>query len=477
MPLAAALLIVPALAVRLDAERFGFLALAWALVGYFALFDLGFGRALSRLVAERQGTPNQATLPSLAQTCVALTGVLGLASGLILFGAAGPICSVVLRLTPEVRTEAEGAVRVLALSLPIVPLTAALRGLLEAARRFDLAAAIRVPLGLLTLAAPLAVTVWGGGLVAMAWALFLVRVAAFIAHWVACRRLYPKLVRIAWPERWAAREMLGYGAWLTVSNVLGPLMVYIDRFVIASLAPLAAVAYYSAPYEVVTRLIVVPAAVGAALFPAMAASAAERSAELLRTGFKLTFIIVFPLALAGALLAPEWLGSWFGKDYEIEGTRAAQLLCVGVAANCLAYLPLTLLHARGHADVPAKLHCMELPFYLFLLWLLVPQFGISGAALVWAIRCALDALLLFLFGRRYLSQGRVGFTTGQVWVIGFALALLAFALAPASQLERLAYLCAALLVCSALAWFVLLDPSERLRARHPFSLLLGHPRQ
>jgi len=48
-----------------------------------------------------------------------------------------------------------------------------------------------------------------------------VRVVAFVAHWVACARLYPSLTALGWPQAGAAREMLAYGAWLTVSSVVG----------------------------------------------------------------------------------------------------------------------------------------------------------------------------------------------------------------------------------------------------------------
>ena len=473
LPLAAALVLVPALAARLDAERFGFLALAWALVGYFALFDLGFGRTLSRLVAERQGTHRAATLPELTRTCIALTLLLGMGSGVLLFAAAGPICRSVLHVSPAVRGEALGAVRILALSLPLVTVTAALRGLLEAAHRFDVATSIRVPIGVLTLAAPLAVTATNGGLVAITWSLVLVRAAGALAHWSACRRLYPDLVALGWPRRSAVNEMLAYGAWLTVSNVLGPLMVYIDRFVIASLAPLTAVAYYSAPYEVVTRLAVVPAAIAGALFPAMAAGDAERTSSLLRMGVKLTFVVVFPFALAGAALAPEWLGGWFGTAYRIEGARAAQFLCFGVAANCLAYLPLTLLQARGHADVSAKLHSIELPFYLLLLWLFVTRWGIVGAAAVWALRCTVDAALMFALGRRRLAHGQYGFTVAPLLFIAFSLVFLVATLLPLPLAYRATFLFAVLLLLAVSGWYVFLDPSERRRARHPLSLLLG----
>jgi len=474
LPLVAALLLVPALAARLDPERFGFLALAWALVGYFSLFDLGLGRALSRLVAERRATPAQATLPELSRTAFSLTALLGIVAGAILFAAAAPICEQALRLSPGLRAEAEPALRVLAVSLPIVTLSATLRGLLEALHRFDFATAIRLPLGVLTFAAPLVVTGWSCSLVQMATALALVRVVAFVAYWAACKRLDAALVGFAWPRRSAARDMLGYGAWLTVSNIVGPLMVYADRFVIAGLVSVTAVAYYSAPYEVVTRLAVIPAAITGVLFPAMAAGTALRVAELLRSGFKATFIGVLPLAFAGLLLAPEWLTAWFGADYAREGFRAAQLLCLGAALNCLAHIPMTVLHARGHADVPAKLHLVELPVYLLLLFVLIPRWGIDGAALVWTLRCGLDVLVLFTLARRRMPQRRFGFTRAQLAVVGIVLAALAGALALSSPLQRLAYLIAGLLVTGTLAWLILLDAPERLRVRRPLALLSGN---
>jgi len=135
-PLAAALVLVPMLVARLDPERFGFLAIAWVLVGYFSLFDLGLGRALTRLVAERLGTPRETTIPILARTALGLTGLLGFVVGGLLFLLAAPLCRDLLSISRPLQEEAVAAVRLLALCLPFVTLTAALRGLLEAGQRF-----------------------------------------------------------------------------------------------------------------------------------------------------------------------------------------------------------------------------------------------------------------------------------------------------------------------------------------------------
>ena len=48
-------------------------------------------------------------------------------------------------------------------------------------------------------------------------------------------------------------RLLRFGGWMTVSNIVGPLMVTLDRFLIGALISVSAVAYYATPYEVVSQ--------------------------------------------------------------------------------------------------------------------------------------------------------------------------------------------------------------------------------
>ncbi len=475
-PLVAALFAVPALVARLDADRFGFLAIAWVLVGYFSLFDLGLGRSLSRLIASRAGGARAAELPTLARTALALSFALGAVAGHVLFVAAGPVCTRLLRLPAALQPEAVAALRVLAACLPFVTVTAALRGVLEAGQRFGWVNAIRIPLGVLTFAAPLAAAALTPSLVALALALAALRVVALAAYWIVSARLYPEFARPGMPRLRAAREVLGEGAWMTVSNVVGPLMVYLDRFVIAALLAVSAVAYYTAPYEVVTRLWLVPAALAGVLFPALAAAPPERAAALYRTGVKAVAAALFPVILAAALYAPEWMHAWLGAEYARRGARVAQLLCLGVMVNSLGYLPFTLLQARGRADLAAKAHLAELPCYVALLALLVPARGIEGAALAWTLRCAADAAVLFALARWRLPETATLFAGAQAVSLGVALAALAGALLPQSSGAKAAYLVIALAAFVPLAWRVLLDAGERALARSLPALIAGRPR-
>src|SRR5712664_2911661 len=78
-PMIVAVFCIPILIRGLGHERFGVLPLAWALIGYASLFDLGLGRALTQLVAKKLGAGEEKEIPSLAWTSLLLMLFLGLA--------------------------------------------------------------------------------------------------------------------------------------------------------------------------------------------------------------------------------------------------------------------------------------------------------------------------------------------------------------------------------------------------------------
>jgi O-antigen/teichoic acid export membrane protein len=67
-PMAVALLTIPLLIEGIGKDRFGVLTLVWIALGYFSLFDLGLGRALTKLVAESLGRGTASCIPALVWT-------------------------------------------------------------------------------------------------------------------------------------------------------------------------------------------------------------------------------------------------------------------------------------------------------------------------------------------------------------------------------------------------------------------------
>ena len=179
----------------------------------------------------------------------------------------------------------------------MVTLTAGVRGILEARQRFAGISIIRALMGVLTFAGPLAAAKLGGGLPALIATIAAIRVAVLIAYAVLCVSLTPELFSDRTIRFQQASPLFRFGGWLTVSNLLSPLMTSMDRFLVGMLLPVTNVGYYAIPYEIVTKLQLIPTAVTGVLFPAFSTSLVnnpERAERLYTRGLYVILAIIAP---------------------------------------------------------------------------------------------------------------------------------------------------------------------------------------
>src|SRR5439155_17304746 len=129
----------------LGVERFGMLALAWIVLGYFGLFDLGLGRATTRFAAEALSLGQTDRFARLMWTSIGLQATLGLIGAVVLLGIAPFIVTRLLNVPPALVNEAQLSFLVLAAAVPATLVMASARGALEAGQRFDLVNLVAAP--------------------------------------------------------------------------------------------------------------------------------------------------------------------------------------------------------------------------------------------------------------------------------------------------------------------------------------------
>jgi O-antigen/teichoic acid export membrane protein len=410
LPLGAAFFAIPGLIEGLGTDRFGILILAWMFIGYFSLFDFGLGRALTQLVAERVAETKASGAPPLAWTALSTMFLLGLVGAAVVGLLAPWLVHSVLRIPGSLHAEALRACRLLGAAIPIVVLTTGLVGVLSAFQRFGVINAIRAPLGVYGFLAPLAVLPYSRDLTVVTSVLVAGRLVACGAYVVACRPVMPTLRSGSLARLSDLRPLFRFGAWMTVTSIVSPLMVYLDRFVVGAVLSVSAVAYYATPFEMVTKLLVVPGAFLTVVFPVFAGSHKQdhaRTVQLFVRGTQFIALILFPLMLLTVAFANEGLRWWLGDDFARMSTPVLQCLAIGVFVNGVAQMFATHVQAIGRPDLTAKLHLLELPIYLLVLWWGVREHGIFGAALAWTARVLLDAVLLFGLSTHLLGGGAI----------------------------------------------------------------------
>src|SRR5438094_796119 len=103
--MAVAVVVIPRLIRELGIDRFGALTIAWMVVGYFSLFDLGLGRALTNLIAQRLATHGDGGVPPIIWTANLLMLALGVI-GVVGFAAASPlVVHRLLKVSPALQPE------------------------------------------------------------------------------------------------------------------------------------------------------------------------------------------------------------------------------------------------------------------------------------------------------------------------------------------------------------------------------------
>jgi len=406
--LAVGLVALPVLLHSLGAARMGIFTLALGLIGFSGLMDLGLGRALTQTVASSLGDGHSRDgVAALVTRINRMLVAAGIVWGLLLWWFTPWIVCDLFSLKGGLAREAEFGLHSLAVSIPFALAATLAMAALEGMQSFRLLSTWRVPLSIAQFGLPTLVSLWRPDVGWAIAALAVTRVLAMLVWRVHLHRLLPDSGQTKVDGK-MYRRTLRFGGWLSVSNVVGPLMVYADRFYLASMFPPATVAYYTLPFDAALRLTVLPQTAVNALFPALADARRRPTDAAIMVGGALRALmaLVFPPVMVATTLAYPLLAWWLDPTFAAHAAPVLRWLLVGVSINSLAHVPYALLQAHGRSDVTAKLHVFELPLFAVLLVFMVREIGVLGAAVAWTLRVVADCALLFVSTWRLLPEIR-----------------------------------------------------------------------
>jgi len=464
---------IPILIRRMGVDRFGVLTLAWALVGYFSLFDLGLGRALTKVASDRLASGKERELAGAVWTALAMMVAMGALVAVGISLGRDWIASSVMKVPASLYPETIRSIYPLAFSIPLITATSGLRGVLEAQHRFGITNAVRIAMGAFSFLGPLVATQFSTSLFLVILVLVAGRIITAFIHFFLCLHTTPSLRSGIFLDRTTVPELLSTGSWMTVSNLIGPIMVYLDRFLISAFLSVAAVAYYATPFELVTKLWLVPVALTTVLFPAFAAFSVIDQAKLkinYARGVRSCFVLLFPAVFLIFLFAPEGLHLWLGQRFAQQSTVVVRWFALGVLINGLANVPFALLQAADRPDLTGKLHLIEVPFYIAGSVAAIHYYGLPGAAFVWALRLIVEAVILFVLVRRVLFRNAL-----PLRFIAVVLLAVAALFVVSMELRLTTKLISAVIVLGLYvigSWWAALEDPERNRLRAWFGAMV-----
>jgi O-antigen/teichoic acid export membrane protein len=394
LPLIVSILTVPAYLHLIGLERYGVLSVCWLLLGYFGLFDIGLGRAITQKIAQTD-VADVAGANRLFWTAVWISLGLMVVAGVLLFPAAYWALTMMKFESTIVAGEVADTLVWLAFSLPVAMIIGILNGALQGRERFAALNGVDVISSSLSALVPLAIA-WlvGPSLWMLVAGALSVRLLSAVLLLFFCHRSIP-LTRPAAPDRAVARGLLSYGGWVSVTSIIGPMLVFWDRFAIGWVLGAAAVSVYVLAFTLVQRAAVLPNALTRAMFPRFAHGSDEYAADIQSSAIMFLSVVMTPAMIAAMVLVHPMLSLWLGADLAQNVAPVLLILLPGIWFNGMAHIPYNYLQATGKPNVVAIIHSLEILPYVGILMAGLYLFGIPGVAFAWTLRATADALLLY----------------------------------------------------------------------------------
>ena len=469
LPMFVGVVTIPYIVKGLGADGYGILSIAYMVLGYFGIFDLGLSRATVKFVAEHLSPEKVHKVPELVWTSLSLLALLGCAGGALLAAFVPIAVTHWFKMPASFVGQARTSLFILAASMPIMLSNDALRGVLEAAQRFDLVNCVKVPGSicfylLAAVAIPLGIHVPG-----IVFLLVLVRLSTSFAYLTFCFRVFPNLSNGFHFSRAAIGPLSTFGGWIMVSNITGPIFGWLERFLIASFLSVGMLTYYSVPFDLVSKIVIFPSALAPALFPYFSFHGSRGNATSSATGqaVKYLLLVMTPGTAFFVFFAKDILRIWLGPQFAANSTVVLQITAVMFFINAFAFVPYSSVQALGRPELKAILDIVALPVYALCCWWLMRRMGVNGAALAKLVMAILDTAFLFAFARRMNAFSLRDCISGPLFralIASGGLMLLAFLIGSlhVGLVLSMALLTGCFVCYTATFWFTAINPEERI---------------
>jgi O-antigen/teichoic acid export membrane protein len=351
--------------------------------------NLGIGAATVYFIGGGQDPPGKAIKNNLL--LVTALSLLSIAAGLVVIFTAASW------LFPGLPKE------YLFLSLCIVPvilLTTALNAVFQGVQDFKRFNAVGMAAQLALLILVL-VCVWWlkgkviGAILAYLGANLLALLLLGVLLW---KRFQPEIKNVSWKlSKEYTRKLLAYGMVAHVSNIITFLNYRLDNLILNAAKGTGAVGVYSIAVGVGERFWIPATAIGSVLFPHIASLEGDEQRRKEITPMLSRFVLWLSLAMtAVAFPLLGWVITLFYTSEFIEAIRPLQLLLPGIVLLNTAKILANDIAGRGKPQVNLYQSAIALVVNVAANILLIPHYGVAGAALASTISYSLLAILTII---------------------------------------------------------------------------------
>ena len=475
LPALVALATVPLLIHGVGMEGFGIITLITSVVGYFGIMDLNLSAGSIRYLSQFHANAEDEKFRETFWFGLMFYAAIGLLGGGLLALLASDILPRFFVVSEALHEDALQALRLGGLGFALTQLQNYLLVVPQSIQRYDRSAQGEAFFGVLVNVLSAGVAIAGGGIAGVMAA----RVAVSIMNtaWLVWLIRHLGLaLQPRWPGSFIRKALTSFSTYAYLSRLASMLHQHADKLIIGAIAGPVALAFYTVPNQLASRVLGLTYRLGSVIYPRVSALAATGQREPLRLLYLdvtrwLTYLNLAVLGII-ALTGEEFLRRWVGPEFVAEGYPVLLLVTLGLLLDSLTNIPSLVNDGLGHPRLSGSFALARGVVGVPLVYAGTTLGGIVGAATAHLCASAIMGAMFLVYVHGRSVPASLKDTWRTAWMPAFAVGLAALLLAlplrwllPAGVAGLLALTSAAMLVLCAFAMTLLVNDSERAALR------------
>ena len=404
-----AIFITPIVIFHLGIKNYGIYLFIYTFLGLLGLLDVGAGTAIAKYMAHYSGQKDETALLDFIRTANSLLIIIG-GTGLIVSAIVtglGMFAPFFLPSQFVAYSQYSIVFLIIGVTFFVTCLSAMPTSLFTALQRFDISNKIGIISVTVSSLSLLGVVVAGGSLQMIFFVQFLIAICFTFVSFYYARKIFPAVsFRFGWNRKYV-KDCYSFGTISSINAIASTALASLDRIIIPFYAGPSNLTYYSVPGNIAGKIPGVANTLATITFPM--ASKLEGSGDRARIeilyvrSFRLITIVAASLTVTAIALAHKALLFWLNADF---ANKSANILIILALTNFFLALfgPLSnfLLGLGKLKFLTTMSVCMGI-LNAALLLVLLPLYGITGAAWAYLLSVLPVAYMFYYTERHYLA--------------------------------------------------------------------------
>jgi len=390
------------LARNLSIASFGLFYAVVTLFMFFTTFlDLGLSLAVSKKIIELEARKMYDRINNLFFSVILFQLVISLLImlGIILF--AGFLS------TSYFHADAKVLMYILMVWLVTVPFVSLYSSIFYGFQRLELYGALDISKALLVLIFSVMLFWVGNGIYGLAFAYFISNILLLIIFYFFIKKVFKQfsLLNGRW-DKTLLKEVLLFGVTLSIASFIWLLMVQVDTLVLTYFTNTVQVGLYQVAILISNLVLLLANAVSAAMFPTISELYMKKDHTRLSQGISSAYtylsLVLFPLVLL-VVMFPDIIINLFFTSKFLDAVPALVILAIGTIFTSITTINNSILNAFNKPSLVIKIMGAVVVFNMVLLFILVPRYGLFGAAISTSTSFVIASILSSYHLQKHIS--------------------------------------------------------------------------